>query len=337
MSPPAVLIDTSSSDFNPAHAPPLVAAVTQSRTLVLCPPSIASKPESLESALANVERTSTDVQMLDRLALNFASLPEATYSTVLLLSDPASNASSQLEKPLLGKIIASMVPGGRWRSPGNEKWMSDRLAFLTAGFLVEESREEGLVAVKPDFGGQKSVALKLRKRPTTNASAVKPVVAAPTPAPAPAPVASANGVGFVDFTDDFDDDDELIDEDELMADEDLATPVQMPLECRPKPGKRRRACKDCTCGLKEQIEDEDSTKRSAADRALSAAKEKAAAGVKLTSDDLAEIDFTVEGKASSCGNCYLGDAFRCSGCPYVGLPAFKPGEQVQIDMMDDQL
>jgi hypothetical protein len=227
MSPPAVLIDTSSSDFNPARVPPV--AVTQSRTLVLCPPSIASKPESLESALANVERTSTDVQMLDRLTLNFASLPEATYSTVLLLSDPASNASSLLEKPLLEKIIASMVPGGRWRSPGKEKWVSDRLAFLTAGFLVEESPSEGLVAVKPDFGGQKSVALKLRKKPTTNASVVKPVVAAPTPAPAPppAPVTNGNGVGFVDFTDDFGDDDELIDEDELMADEDLATPVQM--------------------------------------------------------------------------------------------------------------
>ena len=82
-------------------------------------------------------------------------------------------------------------------------------------------------------------------------------------------------------------------------------------ECRPKAGKRRRACKDCTCGLKEQIEKEDSDKRSAADQALAAAKQKAAAGVKLTADDLAEIDFTVEGKASSCGNCYLGDAFRC--------------------------
>ena len=91
-------------------------------------------------------------------------------------------------------------------------------------------------------------------------------------------------------------------------------------ECRPKPGKRRRACKDCTCGLSQRIEAEDRAKRSEADAQLA----------KLQVDDLAEVDFTVQGKVGSCGNCALGDAFRCDGCPYIGLPAFKPGEEVKL-------
>lgn len=97
--------------------------------------------------------------------------------------------------------------------------------------------------------------------------------------------------------------------------------------CKPNGTKRRRACKDCTCGLAERIAAEDKAKRAEADKNLQKLN---VAAPTLQADDLAEVDFTVQGKVGSCGNCALGDAFRCDGCPYIGLPAFKPGEEVRL-------
>ncbi|XP_054712066.1 anamorsin homolog isoform X2 [Uloborus diversus] len=98
---------------------------------------------------------------------------------------------------------------------------------------------------------------------------------------------------------------ELIDEDELLDENDLKKPDPSSLKvCATT--KQRKACKNCTCGLAEELEQEESERIE---------KNRSA--------------------TSSCGNCYLGDAFRCASCPYLGMPAFKPGEKIVLN--DNQL
>ncbi|RDD43090.1 Anamorsin-like protein [Trichoplax sp. H2] len=96
-----------------------------------------------------------------------------------------------------------------------------------------------------------------------------------------------------------DDDIDIIDENTLIEEDDFLKPDPSSLrsqECD-SAKKKRKACKNCSCGLAEEIESEKKTNGN---------------------------------PVSSCGSCYLGDAFRCSSCPYLGMPAFKPGEKVAL-------
>lgn len=129
----------------------------------------------------------------------------------------------------------------------------------------------------------------------------------------------------------------------LLTPEDRARPECVIPAADGKKVKRRRACKGCTCGLAD-IETEES------DRAAAAVKEAQQAFFLEGDDDIPEhvrsATTGVEGvwpterraeakKTSSCNSCYLGDAFRCGSCPYIGMPPFKPGEKVQLSIGDD--
>lgn len=100
-----------------------------------------------------------------------------------------------------------------------------------------------------------------------------------------------------------DDEDDLIDESELLTEADKARPaVPMPDDCEVG-ATGRKACKNCSCGRAEEE----------------------AAGIKATlTQDM------IDNPQSACGNCGLGDAFRCSGCPYRGLPSFEAGKKIQL-------
>ncbi|KAK3359034.1 cytokine-induced anti-apoptosis inhibitor 1, Fe-S biogenesis-domain-containing protein [Lasiosphaeria hispida] len=334
MSP--IVIDLS-DDFNPATTnttPPSNGnGSSPNRTLLLAPPSIAAHEERLSALFSSeFDRANTDLHMLDRLAAGLVTLPSTTYDLVLVLTDPDGARHDEAavllaRRDVWSRLVPALKPGGKLRSEdgslGSGSGAPAAREAVLAG-LVSAGTEGGFI--KPDYAEEEAVPLRFGlKRKTVPASA-----AAPAPVVAPPVAVAPAGVGFVDFSDDLDldaeddEDDALIDEDTLLTEEDLMRPIPQPAECQPQPGKKRRACKDCTCGLAERIEAEDKARRAKADKDINA--------LKLKSSDLneLELDLTVQGKTGSCNSCYLGDAFRCADCPYTGLPAFKPGEEVKI-------
>lgn len=99
-------------------------------------------------------------------------------------------------------------------------------------------------------------------------------------------------------------DDELVDDEELLTEEDKQRPAAPDASDDCEVGASgRKACKNCTCG------------RTNGD----------APQVKLTAEMLENPQ-----PSGGCGNCALGDAFRCAGCPYKGLPAFEYGKPVKV-------
>lgn len=177
--------------------------------------------------------------MLDRMSMNLVSLPDETYDIILILTDADNTrreSLSLLASQLLTTLVKSLKAGGRLRSQDNSfaatEDSPERREAILAGLIVHDGQ-----MVKPDYASTASVPLRLGKR-----NAVANTSAAGTGALSlnitgkrkngPPEASQPAGVGFVDFSDNFDapveeqdDDDDLIDEDTLLSDEDLAGPV----------------------------------------------------------------------------------------------------------------
>jgi anamorsin len=207
MSPSAVSIDNI-SDFVSPMAQSSQDGSGAARTLLLAPPSIASHEEKLRGISAAHDRSVTDLQMLDRLSAGLVSLPATTYDLILVLTDAdgtRKESSSLLTRDVFAKIVPSLKVGGSLKAQdgslsqanGDADAREAVLAGLVAGpnGFSKTDEEEDAVPLKLSFGRNKKAD-------------AGPAI--PKPA----------GVGFVDFSDDLDDED-LIDEDTLLTEEDM--------------------------------------------------------------------------------------------------------------------
>ncbi|KAH6574132.1 hypothetical protein BASA50_010055 [Batrachochytrium salamandrivorans] len=213
-----------------------------------------------------------------------------------LLSDLKLNGFINTQVVSLTTVDDSILDPWIFRCWGLNPPQMARVSGMTSGKLLLIS----VSASKPAYEFGAAAPLRFGKK-----KAVDLVSAPAKEKPKPS-------VWVVSANDDDDDafvSQELEDEDMLLDKDDLVLPTTKAADCSTK----KKACKNCSCGRAEmEAVDED--------------KLGDLAGMITVVTPLK----TVKAPASSCGSCYLGDAFRCSSCPYLGMPAFKPGEKVQL-------
>ena len=221
-----------------------------------------------------------------RRAVLFAGLARPDDAGAPAAPVPVTPAAASAAVAALYPELASAAATGSCEA-------TDALAALAA-VLAPQLGLCTLQCTRPDFNKGRSFSLRSRMPPATpSAPPPPPSTTKPcTPAEAlanPWAAIGDSGTAAVD----------LVDEDDLLAEEDLAT-KEANTDCGTSANGKRKACKNCSCGLRELLEGEDGESR------------------------------PPPASKSACGNCALGDAYRCAGCPHLGKPAFVDGSDVKL-------
>ncbi|ETS62787.1 hypothetical protein PaG_02532 [Moesziomyces aphidis] len=321
-------------------------AVDPTGTVLVIGSMASAQSGSYQKVIEAYSGRQVEMHMVDRLTDGATALAPSTYPIAHLVVSYADAASPLLLSSLHAALQPSakiVVEAGELTDATTAQKVNAELTI--AGFTdIHTDSATGVVsATKPSgaaasfsigsSSGASSSALPLRKKLGASSAAAKKSLWATQPA-------SAN---------------ELIDQSTLLRDGDFVatTAVKRPdCDVGPGQGKKKKACKGCTCGLRElqeeeernanvvqlDTEDMDMPNAAPAEGGKRTEVTETIIGKDGKPKTIKRIQVDTKGATSSCGSCFLGDAFRCSSCPYLGLPAFEPGQKVEIPAgMDDDI
>ena len=256
----------------------------------------------------------------DKFSSVYITLTASDYGTIgSRLNTLASQILGSLSS--LGKLHFLNTPSG--------STLPDELALLGFTILTTTPSSSGttIVAQKP----ARSFSLKTRKAITTANGTGAEVIAMPLPRRGKAnsqdPLKKATKEAL--WT--------LVSPSTPSIDaEALLTPAdrERPAACDPVTSssgpRKKKACKGCTCGLAEAEKAEEADQAELSKRlkvvlldAEGVVELDAKNGVDEERERLKKAAELAPKATSSCGNCYLGDAFRCSSCPYKGTTTIE--------------
>ncbi|PWZ00714.1 DUF689-domain-containing protein [Testicularia cyperi] len=352
MSPP---IATDSSFAHNSSGVVSSNSVDPSGTVLVIGSMAAAQSGAYQKVVEQYSGRQIEMHMVDRLTDGATELSPSSYPLAHLVV-PYGDAASPV---LLRTLSSALSPGATIVVEAAElidATASNKVkAELTiAGFTdINSDASSGLLSARrfADSGPSTSAssALPLRRKLAGAGGASSKKMLWSTQPAASGPAGSAD----------------LIDPSSLLRDGDFIAPtaVKRP-DCDVGPGqaKKKKACKGCTCGLRELQEEEqrqsaqahssivqldendmDLPNSGAATPGIAAGGNRTEVTETIIGKDgkpktIKRIQVDTKGATSSCGSCFLGDAFRCSSCPFLGLPAFEPGQKVQIPAgMDDDI
>lgn len=262
------------------------------------------------------------LELLNYIAADFGisatTLEPSSYASAhVILTDAEYQSLAPNLSDFLAQLLSGLSPLGTLHLLNLTSAIQTLPSELTlAGFNVLSTLpDQGtIIAQKPPHAPSTTVSLKSRS--TTDAFAPVSTNGSAPSVPLPKKTDPAKKKALWALTSPSGNADK-IDPESLLTEADKTRPQPTCEPVNSNAPRRKKACKGCTCGLAELEEEE---RRNGKVVLLDGSQTGETMVVTQSEKErLVNAAKNAPKATSSCGNCFLGDAFRCASCPYLGM------------------